>query len=406
MLPIKYMVSDSHSNISYNLFHCWPANKFCKPNHKTLIKNCYFLIISKIIFVTLTIFFFSSCGGDSSPSGGEVEDPTPVPVPVIPAASGGLSEKNWNSAIALENNSGNAYYPSVAINSSGIAVVIWSQTNGKRGELHARLIDVINNNASEDQVIDNGVVDVEKTSINSTNSKSVSIDDEGNVVALFSASNDGENNDIFITQYNSINDSWSMVTLFEDQLEESMFPVVKLNKSGNGVGTFISGDQLWARTFNEGVWSEEIQVSVSAITMVRSPRSFNDASFYDLAVDEKGGVYIVWSDEGRIHYREYSGLSSWSEAVPISEEDNPAYHPVIASGENKRLVTAWLMSDGNDISVYGSVYLNEHWNTPVLLEFLPVNMISPDIIIDSDGIAHIVFVEGISSFRVTTPPHQ
>jgi hypothetical protein len=249
----------------------------------------------------------------------------------------------WGAASMIEtNNVGNANNPKIAIDSSGNGLAIWSQYGVRRTHIWANrytsskgwgvatLVETNNldfaanpqiamddkgntlavwsqNTGSGNSIWSNRYITgvgwgmaalIETNTTGSSNNPQIAIDGSGNALAIWDHSEDG----IRVNHYTS-GIGWGTVTTIVGNIAGgSSEPQIVMDDSGNAttiwkqsVGTFYS---IWASRYSKGVgWGKAAAIAAN---------SAGDADSPQVAIDDGGNVWAVWS--------EFDGTSSniWS----------------------------------------------------------------------------------------------
>lgn len=183
----------------------------------------------------------------------------------------------WSTPTIIETNATGGGQPEVAVDNSGNAVAVWTQSDGTRSNLWANryvagvgwgTATLIENHA-------NNVVDPK-----------VAMDTAGNAVAVWQES--GSSN-IWANRY-AAGTGWDTATLIETNVATAGYPDVAIDTAGNALAVWQQHDgafqSIWANRYVAGTgWGTATLIETNAGHAYSSPQ---------VAVDSVGNAIAVW----------------------------------------------------------------------------------------------------------------
>ncbi len=250
----------------------------------------------------------------------------------------------WMAAELVETNDGGASNPRVAIDPSGTAVAVWAQSDGTRSNIWANRFTP-----------GEGWRTAELVEINNAGSASnphVSMDSNGNAVAVWTQS-DGIRSNVWANRFTP-NEGWSTAALIEMVSGNAGAARVTVNPGGNALAIWTLSDgarfNIWANRFTptEG-WGTAELIEMGA----------GDANNPQVAVDPNGNGLAVWqqSDGQRtsIWANRFNATSGWGTAELIEINNaGDAENPQVALSPRGTAVAVWEQSDGTRVSIWSS----------------------------------------------------
>ena len=209
----------------------------------------------------------------------------------------------WGTAALIETNEGDASHPKIALDASGNALVVWTQSEGSR----------------------------------------------------FSRT---DRSNIWTNRYTP-GDGWGTAKLIDaNNARLAIGAKIAMNASGNAMAVWFQTDSphsnIWANRYTPGSgWGTPEVIETD---------NAGDASNPQIAMDADGSVLAVWrqSDDGRFNIRtnRYIPGSGWSKAAALIEYSNAryAYLPQIAMNASGNAVAVWQQSDGPRQKVWVASY--------------------------------------------------
>ena len=237
--------------------------------------------------------------------------------------------------------------PSIACNDSGVAVAVWTQG----GKIYAAYYTSGWSNAAS--------ISGSETSPFISN---VAIDQSGNALAFWNATDAEFINQLYYARYMAGSGTWSASAKMPGQPAQSAgyYPSVAFDSSGNAIAVWYQNNgsnlQIYYAhyTAGSGTWS-------NAATIPGQPA--NTGFIPQVAFDSSDNALVVWfqSDGIRtqIYYARYTAVTSmWSNAAKIPGQIlQNAYDPKVAVDSAGNAVVVWYQS--NPAQIYFARYIAE-----------------------------------------------
>ncbi len=245
----------------------------------------------------------------------------------------------WGTAGLIEtDNAGDALNPQLAIDPSGKALAVWSQSDGTRNNIWAnRYTPIVAWVAAESIETDNagGAIDPQ-----------VAIDRSGNALAVWSQS-DGTRENVWANRYTPSR-GWATAEPIEvDNSGDALNPQVAIDASGNALAVWWQFDgirnSIWAnRHTPSGGWGTAERIEDDDAGNAFRPQ---------VAIDPGGNALAVWSQSDgareNVWANRYTPSGGWGTAEPIENDDaGTAFTPQVAIDPSGNAIAVWSQSDG------------------------------------------------------------
>jgi len=247
----------------------------------------------------------------------------------------------WSGATALENASATAAQPRIAFDEFGNGLALWIQGNN---DVIARRYDQATNTWGPETVLDSNAGNISATSL--------AIDASGNAIAAW-VQIEGSAASVFASRYNAQSNSWSAATL----LETSALPA---NEYSGNLSTTIRGDQAavsWVQRASAATAAWQVHVSRwtgsawSVAEVADNSINGNSAGEPSVAVDRYGNVSVLWSQSagtGSITFvNRYHANTPWSGEQLLDSGNASAQMPRVAFDANGDGLAVWIQ--GRDL---------------------------------------------------------
>jgi len=262
-----------------------------------------------------------------------------------------------------------AFYPHVAMDNNGNAIIVWSQTDG----------------AYKDQIFkseyrNGGWTHPASLSDNispdgqNADSAQVAMDNNGNIIIVWEQS-DGTNWQIFKSEYR--NGVWTHPASLTDKISpdgDARNPQVAMDDNGNAIiiwsEYYGANYQMFKSEYRNGIWTHPASLADNF-----SPDSVPDSPWplsCHVAMDNNGNAIIVWDQpddaKSMIFKSEYRN-GVWTHPAVLSDKINPtgisALDPQVAMDENGNAIIIWYQYDGvRSYQIFKSEYRNGVWTHP------------------------------------------
>ena len=271
------------------------------------------------------------------------------------------SSAEWDTATLIEtDNAGDAIYPHLAMDGSGNAVAVWTQSDGIRYNIWANRFTPSGGWGT--------AALIEFNNAGSAGTPQVAMDGGGNAVAVWQQS-DGTRDNIWANRFTP-SGGWGTATIIKSDISGSAGPQVAMDSSGNAVAVWQQYDgiryNMWANRFTpSGGWG--------TATLIETDNA-GDAMWPRVAMDGSGNAVAVWEQSDGIRFNvwanRYTPSGGWGTAMLI-ETDNAgnAQYPSVTMDGSGNAVAVWEQSDGIRFNVWANRYTpSGGWGTAALIE--------------------------------------
>ena len=326
-----------------------------------------------IVIAAITTITGCGGGGDDKPS-------------ATLAPQAGAAAPAWTIDIPIENQSGKAEYPAVAMAANGDTIAVFAQHTGSRIAVHAvhgnagsagwgtpRVIDRPDTSAHVPQIVPGKFQTATQLAIQPAT---------GDAVAVWSADSSGVAQ-VWAARYHRASDTWSAPARLDASAAGASYPVIAMNAQGNAVVAWsesASGGApgVSAAYFTNGAWGSPVRLSARA------------ASAPQAGIDAAGNAQVVWMEKnaGGIDDIMVTKLNRAGPASPARVLDTSAAAaslPAIAVAANGNAIVAWLQEDGTGNSVHASHLAGDNWSASSVLERLRDDSYAPAVALNETG---------------------
>jgi len=255
----------------------------------------------------------------------------------------------WGTATLIEtNNAGNAGSPQVAMDSSGNAVVLWAQSDGTRYNIWANRYTPSGGW---------GTAVLIETDNGSVGNQQVAMDGSGNAFAVWQQS-DGTRYNIWANRYTP-SGGWGTATLTEtNNAGDATNPQVAMDSSGNTIAVWQQSESPTRRS----VWANRYTPSGGWGTAALIETENSGDPFYtpSVAMDGSGNAVAVWTQHDGTYYNimsnRYTPSGGWGTAVLIETENGGAAYPQVVMDGSGNAIAVWQQSDGTRTNIWANRY--------------------------------------------------
>ncbi|VAW88463.1 hypothetical protein MNBD_GAMMA17-507 [hydrothermal vent metagenome] len=291
---------------------------------------------------------------------------------------------SWGDATLIENDdNGMASLPQIAIDANGNAIAVWQQSDGLQTNIWA--------NRYTAGSIWGGAVFLETDTGDAVMPK-IAMDASGNAIAIWSQS-DGTRNNIWTNHYTA-GGSWSGRVLIEiDDVGSATNPQIAMNNTGNAVAVWQQinaggTSDIWASRYIASTWQSATIIDVLAGVAIK-PQVVIDSSNNAIAMwsQTNGFGYNIYSSH-------YTVGGSWSTGTwAINGSNNgPADGPQIALDSNDNLIAVWDQLNDGRYGIKANHYtVGTGWETARFIETNNSDARGVQIAIDASNNAHVVW---------------
>jgi len=293
----------------------------------------------------------------------------------------------WGTAMLIESdNSGNAFDPQIAMDTSGNALAVWFQYDGARYNIWANRYTAGSGWGPATLI--------ESNNSGNASAPQIAFDASGTALAVWQQ-HDGTRWNIWANRYTT-GSGWGTATLIEtDNAGSAVAPQIAFDESGNALAVWYQFDgirnNIWANRYTAGSdWG--------TATLIESDNSGN-AGAPQIAIDASGNALAVWSQSdgtrNNIWANRYTAGSGWGTAALIESDAGNASNPQIAFDASGNALAVWHQSGGTRNNIWANRYTaGSGWGTAMLIESDDAgNASNPQIAFDASGNALAVWYQ-------------
>lgn len=322
-----------------------------------------------------------------------INDVTNIRFAILPKGVSGWSSPSIISSVTGNNTDAS---PQIAVTPSGYSIAVWEELNGTDSTVKSSTRPLFGG-------IWSSPLTISAITANSSQIPQVSIDPNGNAVAVWVRNNGSKD----VTQaatllFNAL--SWTNLTDLSDITKNTFSPQIELDSSGNGVAvwTDVTDHIIQSRTYSGGNW-------LATTHTISDPLSDGPL----LSVNPSGVAAAVWNTNiGSSFVTEASRFVGgvWSAAVDISTPGSilgsfAVSGASVAVDLSGNALAVWPQSDpGNNVIFIESSYLpigSSVWSTPIVASPTSAIALDPRVDFDSDGNATAVWDFSDTSFSAS-----
>ena len=309
------------------------------------------------------------------------------------ACFGEDATSGWGTAVLLEtDDSGDAWPPQVAVDDSGNATVVWCQRDDTRFNVWSNRY-IIGMGWNSPTLI-------ETNNSGGAADPQVAVDGSGNAIAVWSQSDDVSNN-IWSNRY-VVGLGWGTATLIEtNDSGPASNPQVAVDDSGNAIAVWQQSDNIHY-TNHYSIWSNRYIVGTGWGTATTIGTSeWGDCVDAQVAVDDSGNATAVWEQsylDGPIHIWSirYVVGEGWGTAAPIETDTlGFSFRPQVATDHLGNAIAVWDRYDGFGKNVWSNRYVvGTGWEFAALIETgVSGESKYPQVAVDDSGNAVAVWIQ-------------
>ncbi|MDW7774233.1 MAG: hypothetical protein SCH71_15215 [Desulfobulbaceae bacterium] len=311
---------------------------------------------------------------------------------------------NLNDYISPDEDLAFAYYPQVAMNDSGNAIIVWEQGGLPKYQIFKseyRNGVWVHPSSFSDNISPDG---------QSAYDPQVATDNNDNAIIVWRQYDDGNVFQIFRSEYR--NGAWTHPSGLSDNISpngQNAYgrPQVAMDSNGNAIITWVQYDgsnwQIFKSEYRNGVW-----VHPGSLSDNISPDGQN-AFDPQAAMDDNGNAIITWQQNDgstdQIFKSEYRN-GTWTHPGNLDDYINPdgegAWNPQVAMDDNSNAIITWEQEVGGPDQIFKSEYRNGSWTHPASVD----DYINPDggdatqpqLAMDDNGSAIITWEQNDGNF--------
>jgi len=310
----------------------------------------------------------------------------------------GIAGKAWRTAVLIETSNGDAYAPQIAFYPNGNALAVWEQSDGTTQRIYANRYTASSGVWGTAAPIENDTGEAKRPQI--------AIDASGNALAVWYQFN-GTYRTIRSNRYTSL--GWGTAAPIETgNVGDALDPQIAIDINGNALAVWNQdGDatastryDIWANRYTPAGWGTPVLIETN------DPGT---AFGQQVAIDPSGNALVVWEQYGGsvndVWANRYTaGTDTWDTASLI-ETDNlgSADAPQIAIDANGNGLAVWQQYDGMRYNITanrytaGSAWGSAWWAAAAIESDNTSNAIQPQIAFDTSGNALAIWQQNTVS---------
>jgi len=301
-----------------------------------------------------------------------------------------VREGGWGTAQLVENNSGDAFGPQVAVDESGNAMVVWFQRNADRDDIWAnRFVSCCTWGTPT-------LIETDDTG--SLQYPQVAVDPSGNATAVWHGAQMGSSDFLIGGNRFVPGAGWGTVGLLGEPADARGSDArVTVDRSGSATAVWSQFEGInhhtRANRFIPGVgWGTPVILGTDADGLAGyAPRVVSDSA---------GAVTAVWSQNANsrssLWFSRFVTGSGWTSASLVeTAHTGESDTPQIAVDGAGNVTVVWFQAD----AVFGHVWANRYvpatgWETATQIDASSGSASSASVAVDSSGQAIAVWVQG------------
>ncbi len=298
----------------------------------------------------------------------------------------------WSGAEIIEDNdTGDAGFPKISLDSSGDAVAVWELTTNGQDSIWSNRYSTDSGWGSATMIESVG------DGVGMYWSAQVASDGGGNAIAVW-CHYDGSRVGLRAYRYSAGNGWGSAMQLDGDSAGNAEKPQIAFDGSGNAIVVWRQDDgtdnNLWAKRYSvAGGWGSATLLGVTVA---------GDTP-HQIALDESGNAIVVWKKSGapfaegsatNIWASRYSVGSGWSSAAQIGGNDTGyADYPHIAFDGNGNALAVWSLLVNDRYDIWANRYtLGSGWGSDSIIEdYDASHATTPSVAANSSGVSVVVW---------------
>jgi hypothetical protein len=314
-----------------------------------------------------------------------------------------------NASAVTISNAGDSGFPRVAYDGSGNAIVVWAQYQNNRNDIFSSRYIASTNAWSTPTRLSapNAVSDAYVPDIG--------VDSSGNAIVVWHQG-DGRNNhfDVWSNRYVASSNSWGAPVLISDGVNTASNAKVAINATGQGIIAWVQGQDDGTLISNgpQDIWGRNATSAGTLGTSMKLNAVAGNVNWVygqvAVAVDSNGNGATLWVQSGTglpfvIQAAMYSTSSGWQASTVISDNaiDN-SYGPHVAFDSAGNAVAVWQQQDGVGASGGTNRYVaGAGWGTSQLFADESLgDVYDPHVAVDGAGNATAVWYQWAPSGAV------
>ena len=193
--------------------------------------------------------------------------------------------------------------------------------------------------------------------------------------------------------------SFGAPMLLETNPGDARQPKIAMDSTGNALVVWAQDNgtsyDIWANRYLEGGgWGIAELIE----------NETGDASNQRLVVDVMGNGMVAWLQDNGTNVNLWSARyvmgTGWGTPELVENEPGDASSPAIATGPLGNVIAVWSQNNGVRDSIWANFYsIGTGWSTPVMIESGSVDAINPQVAMDPEGNAIVVWIRGDGVYK-------
>jgi hypothetical protein len=297
------------------------------------------------------------------------------------------STSSWGSAAAIESdNAGDVLVPRVAFDVNGNCIAVWPQSDGARFNLYAARMTPAGTWGAP--------ILIETQNTGDVGSADLAIDPSGNAIAVWTQS-DGTRYNVHANRYAAATGAWGSATLIEtENLQNSSRPRIAIDANGNAFAVW-EYQGIYANRYSatSNSWGAAVPIHSANPGLASDPQVAVDAGGNAFAVwsNVNGTQFGIFAN------RYSTAVGGWSTATTLNTGTaDGTYEPQLSLSPSGNALAIWRQVESASYRIKGSRYLSAtgQWGGAITVSSL-INGASngPRIAPDATGSAHAVWYQ-------------
>jgi hypothetical protein len=289
--------------------------------------------------------------------------------------------EEWSPVVDLSVAGGNAFNPHVTVDSNGLATAIWVRDNGSN--------TIVQTRNSLNGAPWSSVVDLSAIGGNS-DWPQITADAKGLATAIWTHF-DGSNT-IIQTSTSQNGASWTPVADLSDTGGDADLPQIVADANGLALAIWQRYDgsnfAIQARTSQDGAaWAPVVDLSSGA----------GYADDPHVTIDTSGLATAIWThsdgSNAILQTRASRNGAGWSPVIDLSATGGDAFNPQVTAGVNGLTTAIWTYSGGSDTVVQTSASLyGATWSPVTDLSMAGGDARGAQVTVNTNGLANAIWV--------------
>jgi hypothetical protein len=283
----------------------------------------------------------------------------------------------WGLAEIIDDDSGRSNSPQIAMNSAGIAIAVWNQSNH------------IWTNRFNGSVW--GTAEAIDSNSGWAENPQIAVDSFGKAIAVWEQP-DGAYESIWANRFDGTD--WGTAEMIEtNNAGHAGLPRIAMNGAGNAIVAWYQFDgaryNIWANRFNGKTWGIAEPIGIGH-------PDYGSASYPQVSINNTDNAIVVWEEYDGARYNIWANRfygTAWGIANLI-ETDNSgnARNPQVAIDNSSKAMAVWEQYDGVRYNIWANRFNGANWGIADLIEINNAgDAADPQVAIDGAGNAIAVW---------------